>query len=91
MFGETRRPLALQAGAVEGEAEMQDVEHLGKYVYEMTKAKVEAMRASGGIVPSRETNMGDATGYEEDDARPENVLIPEEVADEDMERDDDEE
>jgi intron-binding protein aquarius len=83
--------LALPGGSVEGEAEMQDVEHLGKYVYEMTKAKVEAMRAPGGIMPSREINMGDVNGDEEDDDRPENVLILEEVADDVMEGDEDEE
>jgi intron-binding protein aquarius len=94
MFGETRRPLALQTGAVEGEAEMQDVEHLGKYVYEMTKAKVEAMRANGGVIPTREITMGEANGVkddEEEDDREENVLIPEEVADNGMEEDEDEE
>jgi intron-binding protein aquarius len=79
---------------VEGETEMQDVEHLGKYVYEMTKAKVEVMRANGGVMPTREITMGEAHGPkddEEDDDRPENVLIPEEVADDGMEEDDDEE
>jgi intron-binding protein aquarius len=94
MFGETRRLLPLQGEAVEGETEMQDVEHLGKYVYEMTKAKVEVMRANGGVMPTREITMGEAHGPkddEEDDDRPENVLIPEEVADDGMEEDDDEE
>jgi intron-binding protein aquarius len=89
MFGETARPLTLQ-GAVEGEAEMQDVEHLGKYVYEMTKAKVEVMRASGGVMPSREVEMGGLREEEEDD-REENVLISEEVAEDGMEEDEDEE
>jgi intron-binding protein aquarius len=101
MFGETQRPLSLQVeqGAhVEGEAEMQDVEHLGKYVYEMTKAKVEALKMNGGVMPTREITMGEAgvngAGKEEDqddedDDRPENVLIPEE-APEGFDDDDDE-
>ena len=85
MFGETQRPVE-QAHAVQGEAVMEDVEHLGKYVYEMTKAKVEVMKANGGVMPTREITMGEANGNsggkedeEEDDDRPENVLIPEEV------------
>ncbi|KAI4700743.1 hypothetical protein J4E81_003707 [Alternaria sp. BMP 2799] len=85
MFGETQRP-AEQTAPVEGEAEMQDVEHLGKYVYEMTKAKVEAMKANGGVMPTKEVTMGEANGggkdEDEDDDRPENVLIPEEVNEE---------
>ncbi|KAF1947737.1 hypothetical protein EJ02DRAFT_363959 [Clathrospora elynae] len=88
MFSETLRPLSLQADReeVEGEAVMEDVEHLGKYVYEMTKAKVEAMRANGGVMPTREVQMGGVDGIgkgdDDDDDRPENVLIPEEVAEE---------
>jgi intron-binding protein aquarius len=96
MFGETQRPVALeQAAPVDGEAEMQDVEHLGKYVYEMTKAKVEAMKANGGVMPSRDITMGEANGNgivkdeDEDDDRPENVLIPEE-APEDFDDEDEE-
>lgn len=76
---------------------MEDVEHLGKYVYEMTKAKVEAMKANGGQMPSREITMGEAgvngggvkgEDDDDDDDRPENVLVPEEVP-EDFEDDDD--
>ena len=90
MFGETRRPVD-STGPVPGEAQMQDVEHLGRYVYEMTKAKVEAIKANGGVMPSTapEVQMSDgglngvAPVREEDedeDDRPENVLVPEEVA-----------
>ena len=88
MFGQTTRPVLAEQGVtapVEGEAVMQDVEHLGKYVYEMTKAKVEAMRQNGGVLlPSREVNMGGVNGVgkvdeDEDDDREENVIIPEEV------------
>lgn len=31
--------------------EMEGVEHLGQYVFEMTKAKVEALKAGGGVLP----------------------------------------
>lgn len=90
MFGETRRPVDA-AGPVPGEAQMQDVEHLGRYVYEMTKAKVEAIKANGGVMPSTapEVQMSDdgingvapaPVEDEEDDDRPENVLVPEEVS-----------
>jgi intron-binding protein aquarius len=36
--------------AVEG-VEMESVEHLGNYVFEMTKAKVEALKEGGGNLP----------------------------------------
>jgi intron-binding protein aquarius len=92
MFGQTQRPVdTASAGIVPGEAQMHDVEHLGKYVYEMTKAKVEAIKANGGVMPSTapEVQMGEADvngaahpvdEEEEDDDRPENVLVPEELA-----------
>ena len=97
MFGETRRLVEQGEGEeeVQGAAVMEDVEHLGKYVYEMTKAKVEAMKANGGQMPSREITMGEAgvngakgEDDDDDDDRPENVLVPEEVP-EDFEDDDD--
>jgi intron-binding protein aquarius len=91
MFAETQRPVSSNADALEGEAVMQDVEHLGKYVYEMTKAKVEALRMNGGVLPTREVDMGDVQGEDEDD-REENVLVPEEMAEggfEDEEEDED--
>ncbi|KAL1799712.1 hypothetical protein ACET3X_000054 [Alternaria dauci] len=89
MFGETSR--SIDQEDVSGAAVMQDVEHLGKYVYEMTKAKVEVLKANGGQMPTREVTMGEAGGdggkvdevdEEEEDDRPENVLIPEEVPEE---------
>lgn len=89
MFGETRRPVDATS-PVPGEAQMQDVEHLGKYVYEMTKAKVKAIKANGGVMPSTapEVQMIDGINgaaparedEDEDDDRPENVLVPEEMA-----------
>jgi intron-binding protein aquarius len=61
----------------------------------MTKAKVEAIKANGGQMPSREITMGEAgvngvkgEDDDEDDDRPENVLVPEEVP-EDFEDDND--
>jgi intron-binding protein aquarius len=35
----------------QGVAQMEGVEHLGQYVFEMTKAKVEALKAGGGVLP----------------------------------------
>lgn len=37
--------------------EMVGVEHLGEYVYEMTKAKIEALKASGQGMPAVEQTM----------------------------------
>lgn len=37
---------------VEQVATMEGVEHLGQYVFEMTKAKVEALKRGGGVLPS---------------------------------------
>jgi intron-binding protein aquarius len=85
MFGETTRPAS--ESEVEGEAVMEGVEHLGKYVYDMQNAKFEALKANGGQLPTREINMQDVR--EEDDGE-ENVLIPEEVADDFDGEDDDE-
>lgn len=85
MFGETTRPAAAQD--VGGEAVMEGVEHLGKYVYDMQNAKFEALKANGGQLPTREINMRDAVV---DDDGEENVLIPEEVGDGFNEEDEDE-
>ncbi|KAH5569821.1 pre-mRNA-splicing factor [Parastagonospora nodorum] len=85
MFGETTRPAA--ALDVEGEAVMEGVEHLGKYVYDMQNAKFEALKANGGQLPTREINMRDAVVDEDGE---ENVLIPEEVGDDFGEEDEDE-
>jgi intron-binding protein aquarius len=78
MYGETQRPVAAEfEGAV-----MEDVEHLGKYVYQMTNAKVEALRANGGAMPTREVDMGDAIEVkDEDEDRPEDVVLSDEVVD----------
>ncbi|KAF1842034.1 uncharacterized protein K460DRAFT_379999 [Cucurbitaria berberidis CBS 394.84] len=70
---------------VEGETVMEGVEHLGQYVYEMTLAKIEDLKSKGGGagLPTREVKMIDASEVvakdaDEDEDRPENVLIPEE-------------
>jgi len=84
MFGETTRPAA--ALDIDGEAVMEGVEHLGKYVYDMQNAKFEALKANGGQLPTREINMRDAVVDEDGE---ENVLIPEEMGD-DFDEDEDE-
>jgi intron-binding protein aquarius len=68
---------------------MEGVEHLGKYVYDMQNAKFEALKANGGQLPTREIQMRDAVVDEDMDGE-ENVLIPEEVAD-DFDEEDEEE
>jgi intron-binding protein aquarius len=71
------------------EAVMEGVEHLGQYVFEMTKAKVEALKAGGGEVVA--VNAGDAmvVDGEEDGDREENVIVEdeEEFAEEDADGD----
>ncbi|KAJ4305036.1 hypothetical protein N0V90_000565 [Kalmusia sp. IMI 367209] len=65
----------------EQEAVMDGVEHLGQYVFEMTKAKVEALKAGGGQLPAAngDVNAGIAQAEpadeDEDVDREENVLI----------------
>lgn len=65
-----------------GEAVMEGVEHLGKYVYEMTKAKVEALKQGGAVL---QIENGESKAMDEDaDAdldRPEAVLVDEYEAD----------
>lgn len=68
-------------------ADMEGVEHLGKYVYEMTKAKVEALKAGGGSLRGDEGEKMDVVegaGAEIEDApeRIEDILVqPEEMED----------
>jgi intron-binding protein aquarius len=57
--------------------EMEGVEHLGQYVYEMTQAKVAALKANGGVLPpleevARDVDMGEADeeGGDEDELEP---------------------
>lgn len=47
----SKRILSEEEGkAVPGEAQMEGVEHLGQYVFEMTNAKVQQSRAEQGLV-----------------------------------------
>jgi intron-binding protein aquarius len=62
---------------------MEGVEHLGKYVYEMTKAKVESLKAganeNGNATGEQimQEEVGVADNGDEDADREENVLIKE--------------
>lgn len=62
---------------------MEGVEHLGQYVFEMTKAKVEALKAGGGQLPpaNGDVKMANTPDEEEDADREENVLVEEGLVD----------
>lgn len=82
MYGETQRQVSdnVDSSAIES------VEHLGKYVYQMTNAKIEAMKANGGAMPIRDVNMDDSAEVknaeeEEEEDRPEDVILPDEAVD----------
>jgi intron-binding protein aquarius len=80
MHGETTRSADVNPDAeIDGEAVMEGVEHLGKYVFDMQNAKFEALKANGGQLPTREVKMEDVNGAadDEDADGEENVLIPE--------------
>jgi intron-binding protein aquarius len=74
MYGETTRPVL--AEEVDGQAVMTGYEHLEEYVRGITAAKIEALKAGGGQLPTREVRMVD--GGDEDVDREEMVLVPEE-------------
>lgn len=70
----TRRALTDEPASTE----MESTEHLGAYVYEMTKAKVEAIKANGGklpeMLPEENTDDEDDDGVvEEFDEEPEDL------------------
>lgn len=67
------------------EAVMDGVEHLGQYVFEMTKAKVEALKAGGGQLQIANGNAGAGNALDEDDEadREENVLVDADAMDAD--------
>jgi len=46
----SKRILSEENETVRGEAQMEGVEHLGQYVFEMTNAKVQQLRAEQGLV-----------------------------------------
>lgn len=87
MHGETTRPVHTE-GEVEGEAVMTGYEHLEEYVRGITGAKIEALKAGGGQLPTREVKMLDRG--EDDVDREEMVLVPEEQV-QDFGADEDEE
>lgn len=77
MYAQTTRPISVGGDAsVEGEAVMTGYEHLEEYVRGITAAKIEALKAGGGQLPTREVRMLD--GGDEDVDREEMVLVPEE-------------
>ena len=43
---------------VPGETTMENVEHLGQYVYEMTNSKVQQLRAARGVAPDEQVARG---------------------------------
>lgn len=68
--------------------EMTGVEHLGKYVYEMTKAKIESLNAGGGQLPVvEETLEMMKVDREEDDDDGEGLL--DEAVEEEEEQEED--
>jgi intron-binding protein aquarius len=90
MYNETTRSADVKPKQeIEGEAIMEGVEHLGKYVYDMQNAKFEALKANGGQLPTREITMRDAVVDEDMDGE-ENVLIPDEAVDNFEDEDEDE-
>jgi intron-binding protein aquarius len=66
--------------AVEDEVEateMQGVEHLGQYVFEMTKAKVEDMKRGGQSLPAAEQEVrGRVEGEDEEEEEEEDDAVP---------------
>lgn len=62
MYGAVERGVGVE---VEGTV-MEGVEHLGKYVYEMTNARVEALRGSKGEVVSEKQGEVKAVGEVEE-------------------------
>lgn len=75
----SRRVAAEEEGAVEGEVVMEGVEHLGQYVFEMTRTRM------GGMVVEREGGAGEVGEGEvlEEDAEGEGEGEGEVLGDED--------
>lgn len=63
--GETFPTSRLLTDEVEG-TEMEGVEHLGQYVFEMTQAKVEMLKRGRNIVPPQEAAVGHGKDEEMD-------------------------
>lgn len=64
--------------AVEGEAAMESVEHLGQYVFEMTQTKVKQLQGEESPVAMETSGAVDeeqAADYEEDEEAPEPDIL----------------
>ncbi|KAF1932760.1 P-loop containing nucleoside triphosphate hydrolase protein [Didymella exigua CBS 183.55] len=90
MYAETSRPVGKgdADAAVDGEAVMTGYEHLEQYVRGITAAKIEALKAGGGQLPTREVRMLD--GGDELVDREDMVLVREEAVGEFGSENDDE-
>lgn len=65
------------------EAVMEGVEHLGQYVFEMTKAKVEALKSGGGELTVANGERMVVDGDDEGDREEDVIVKDEEYVDED--------
>ncbi|KAK5988865.1 RNA helicase aquarius [Cladobotryum mycophilum] len=71
----TERPSLDEEGAVEGEAAMESVEHLGQYVFEMTNTKVKQMQEEQGV-SMMDSTIAEAEEDEQEGYYDEKVLEP---------------
>jgi intron-binding protein aquarius len=79
----SQRILAAEVGKpVPGETQMQGVEHLGQYVFEMTNAKVQQLRAERGL-PEAELSSAPMEDIQEEEAyfEGDHAAIEEELGD----------
>lgn len=66
------RPSTDEDGPVEGEVAMESVEHIGQYVFEMTKTKIEQLQAEQGLLMEPTIDEAEEEGqgyYDEEDER----------------------
>lgn len=70
-------PTQREVGEQGSTAEMEGVEHLGQYVFEMTKAKVEAIKKGEGVLPPA-SGVTDAEMEDEEEVYPEDEGMAEE-------------
>ena len=66
-------------------AEMEGVEHLGQYVFEMTKAKVEAIKRGEGQLPPVSENKDQEMEDEDEEVYAEDEGMADEEEEEDVE------
>ncbi|KAK5135217.1 hypothetical protein LTR08_005466 [Meristemomyces frigidus] len=64
-------PAGRGVGEEVGQVVMEGVEHLGEYVYEMTQAKVKALREGGGVLGPLAVMGGGGGGEDEEEAEEE--------------------